>query len=237
LRLGVFSDIHANWHALEAVLEDAKDIDGGICLGDVVGYGGDPIRCLDEVRLQGWPTLVGNHDRACTDPHILNWFNDDAATVIRWTQKELGEERLRWLGSLPETETREDVLLVHASPRDPIFEYVLDAQTAYANLKLLGDRICFHGHTHLPGHFYLNGDGVEHSYWIGRIQLRGPLLVNPGSVGQPRDGIPDASYGVWDVAEGTFEWRRVPYDREGAKRAILDARLPERFATRLDAGR
>lgn len=237
MRLGVFSDIHANWQAFEAVLEDATDIDGGVCLGDVVGYGADPIRCLDEVRGRGWPTLVGNHDRACTDPHILGWFNDDAATVIRWTQRQLGQARLGWLASLPETETRENVLLVHASPRDPIYEYILDAQTAHSNLNLLGDRACLHGHTHVPGYFYFNADAIEHSYLIGRIRLDGPVLVNPGSVGQPRDGIPDASYGVWDAAEGTFEWRRVPYDREGAKQAILEARLPERFASRLDLGR
>lgn len=237
MRLGVFSDIHANWQALEAVLADAGDIDGGVCLGDVVGYGGDPVRCVDEVRRLGWPTLVGNHDRACTDAEILAWFNDDAARVVRWTRDQLGDDRLGWLGSLPELETRDSVLLVHASPRDPIFEYILDAGTAAANLHLIGDRACMHGHTHVPGYFYWNGGEVEHAYWLGRIRLEGPVLVNPGSVGQPRDGNPDASYGVWDLDEMTFEWRRVPYDREGAQRAILAAHLPERFASRLEMGR
>ena len=237
MKLGVFSDIHGNWQALQAVLEDAADIDAGICLGDVVGYGGDPVRCLDEVRRMGWPTLVGNHDRACTDLHILTWFNDDAARVIRWTKDQLDEDRLGWLASLPEAETRSGALLVHASPRDPIFEYILDAETAHANLRLIGERACFHGHTHLPGYFYLDGEDVVHNYWLGRIRLNGPTLVNPGSVGQPRDGIADASYGVWDLDQGVFEWRRVAYDREGAKRAIRAAGLPERFASRLDAGR
>jgi diadenosine tetraphosphatase ApaH/serine/threonine PP2A family protein phosphatase len=238
VRLGVFSDIHANWQALEAVLEHAHDIDAGICLGDVVGYGADPVRCLDEVRRLGWPTLVGNHDRACTDTQILTWFNTDAATVIHWTKDQLGEERLGWLGSLPEVEARNDVLLVHASPRDPIFEYVLDADTAFANLRLLGDRACFHGHTHVPGYFYFgDGESVAHNYWLGRVRVNGPTLINPGSVGQPRDGIPDASYGVWDLEAGMFEWRRVPYDRDGAKQAIRTAGLPDRFASRLDVGR
>ena len=237
MKVGVFSDIHGNWPALEAVLEDAHDVDRAICLGDVVGYGAEPIRCLDEVRRRGWPTLVGNHDRACTDPQILAWFNDDAATVIHWTNDQLGDERLDWLRQLPETQTEHGVLLVHASPRDPIFEYILDSAAAAANLALLGDRACMHGHTHIPGYFYPDGDTVQHNYWLGRVRVHGPVLINPGSVGQPRDGIPDASYGVWDEDDQTFEWRRVPYDREAAKKAILKAKLPERFAARLDVGR
>jgi diadenosine tetraphosphatase ApaH/serine/threonine PP2A family protein phosphatase len=237
MRVAVFSDIHGNWPAFEAVLEDAQDVDGALCLGDIVGYGGDPVRCLDEVRERGWPALVGNHDRACTDPQILAWFNDDAATVIHWTKDRLGEDRLGWLRQLPEVQTEDGVLLVHASPRDPIFEYVLDGATAAANLELLGDRACLHGHTHIPGYFYPDGDTVQHNYWVGRVRVHGPVLINPGSVGQPRDGIPDASYGVWDEDEHTFEWRRVPYDREAAKKSILKAKLPERFAARLDVGR
>jgi diadenosine tetraphosphatase ApaH/serine/threonine PP2A family protein phosphatase len=237
VKIGVFSDIHANWHAFEAVLEDASDIDDAICLGDVVGYGPDPNRCLDAVRERGWPTLVGNHDRACTDDRILSWFNEDAATVIRWTRDQLGDGRLAWLEALPEQQTVDGTLLVHASPRDPIFEYILDTGTAGANLSVLGERPCLHGHTHLPGFFSPNGDDVEHSYWLGRIRMQGPALINPGSVGQPRDGIPDASYGVWDTEAESFEWRRVAYDRDATKKAILKAGLPRRFASRLDAGR
>lgn len=237
MRTAIVSDIHGNWPALEAVLKDAKDVSRFICLGDVVGYGADPIRCLDEVRERGWPTLVGNHDRACTDPQILAWFNDDAAAVIHWTKDQLGDDRLKWLADLPETLTEDDVLMVHASPRDPIFEYILDGGTASANLVFLGQRACLHGHTHIPGYFFVNGEGVEHNYWLGRVRVNGPTLINPGSVGQPRDGIPDASYGVWDTDEQMFEWRRVAYDREAAKRAINKAKLPARFAARLDLGR
>jgi diadenosine tetraphosphatase ApaH/serine/threonine PP2A family protein phosphatase len=237
LKVGVLSDIHANWPALEAVLEHARDVDEIVCLGDVVGYGGDPARCLDEVRARGWTTLVGNHDRACTDPTILEWFNPDAASVIRWTKEQLGEERLEWLGHLPETHERGAALLVHASPRDPIYEYILDGLTAHANLEMLGDGVCFHGHSHVPGLFYLQDGQVAHNYWHGRARLAGPMLVNPGSVGQPRDGDPDASYGVWDAEAGSFEFRRVKYDRKKAQRSILAAGLPERFASRLDLGR
>jgi diadenosine tetraphosphatase ApaH/serine/threonine PP2A family protein phosphatase len=237
LRIGVFSDIHANWQALDAVLGDCSDVDDIICLGDIVGYGGDPKRCLDFVRRQGWLTLVGNHDRACTDPEILQWFNEEAAIAIRWTVSVLEAEDLGWLKALPETHVKEDVLLVHASPREPIYEYVLDAATAEANLLLLQDRVCFHGHTHVPGIFFFNEGSVAHDYRLGIAGFQGPMLINPGSIGQPRDAVPDASYGVWDTDTQSFEFRRVGYDRDAAKRAIIEAGLPERFAFRLDYGR
>ncbi|HZQ49388.1 MAG TPA: metallophosphoesterase family protein [Candidatus Dormibacteraeota bacterium] len=237
MRIAILSDIHANWQGLEAVLDDCPAVDETLCLGDVVGYGGDPIRCLDEVVRRGWLTLVGNHDRACTDPAILEWFNDDAATVVRWTIDVIGEERLNWLRDLPEADYKEDVLLVHASPRDHIYEYILDTAVAYANLQVLKDRVCLHGHTHVPGIFALSDGQVTHDYRIDRFRLAGPCLVNPGSVGQPRDGVPLASYGIWDVDAGTFEFRRVRYDIGGAQEAIRKAKLPERFAARLETGR
>ena len=237
MRIAVFSDIHANWQALDAVLDDCPSVDEIICLGDIVGYGGDPKRCLDFVRRQGWLTLVGNHDRACTDPEILQWFNEEAAVAIRWTVSVLESDDIGWLKALPETHVKENVLLVHASPREPIYEYVLDAGTAEANLLLLQERVCFHGHTHVPGIFFFNGGFVAHDYRLGVAGYRGPMLINPGSIGQPRDAVPDASYGIWDTDSKSFEFRRVAYDRDGAKRAIFEAGLPERFAFRLDYGR
>jgi diadenosine tetraphosphatase ApaH/serine/threonine PP2A family protein phosphatase len=236
MRIAVISDIHANWPALEAVISDFGGVDDVICLGDVVGYGGDPVRCLDHVRGRGWLTLTGNHDRACADPDALGWFNDEAASAIRWTVDQLGQDRIRWLRSLPEQTSRLGIRLVHASPRNPVFEYVLDTPTAAANLKLLLGGVCFHGHTHLPGVFQIEGRHVVHSYRLGATPLAGPALINPGSVGQPRDHDPGASYGIWNTTEGRFEFRRVPYDREAAKRSIRQAGLPERFAIRLDFG-
>jgi diadenosine tetraphosphatase ApaH/serine/threonine PP2A family protein phosphatase len=236
MRIALISDIHANWQALEAVIADFAAVDEVICLGDVVGYGGDPLRCLDHVRAQGWLTLVGNHDRASTDPDVLAWFNAEAAEAVRWTAERLDADEARWLAELPEQASRAGVTLVHASPRNPVFEYVLDGVTAAANLRLLQGGLCFHGHTHLPGMFHVEHDSVVHTYGTDTITLAGPALVNPGSVGQPRDRNPDASYGVWDTEAATFEFRRVPYDREGAKRAIREAGLPERFAVRLDFG-
>jgi diadenosine tetraphosphatase ApaH/serine/threonine PP2A family protein phosphatase len=237
LRIAILSDIHANWQALDAVLRDCPPVDKTMCLGDVVGYGGDPIRCIDEVVKQGWLTLVGNHDRACTDPEILEWFNDDAASVVRWTIDQIGPDRLEFLRGLPDSHMEHNVLFVHASPRDHVYEYVLDTAVAYANLELIDGRVCFHGHTHVPGIFLMAANMVAHAYRVDTFPLEGPCLVNPGSVGQPRDGVPTASYGIWDVEESTFEFRRVRYDIKGAQRAIKKARLPERFALRLESGR
>jgi diadenosine tetraphosphatase ApaH/serine/threonine PP2A family protein phosphatase len=157
--------------------------------------------------------------------------------VVRWTVDVIGPQRLTWLRDLPESATKEDVLLVHASPRDHIYEYVLDTAVAFANLELLKGRVCLHGHTHVPGIFGLSDGQVTHDYRVDTFRLAGPALVNPGSVGQPRDGIPMASYGIWDVDLGTFEFRRVPYDIGGAQKAIRKANLPERFALRLETGR
>ena len=239
MKIGVVSDIHANWQALEAVLADMPPVAEVVCLGDVVGYNADPQRCLDFVREKGWPTLVGNHDRACTDVDILDWFNEDAAKAIEWTVNKLGAERLAWLAGLPdENQIGGDILLVHGSPRDHIYEYILDIATAEANLDLIGEQVCFHGHTHVPGIFRRENGTLRHDYEVGgAFPLNGPALVNPGSVGQPRDGNPDASYAIWDRVANTFEFRRVPYDREGAKSAIRAAKLPERFAERLDVGK
>lgn len=239
MRTAFLSDIHANWPALEAVLEDLEARDAVhevVCLGDVVGYGADPVRCLDEVRQRGWFTLVGNHDRACTDTTVLGWFNAEAAQAVRWTIRQLDQDRLAWLAALPERGERAGAELVHGSLRDPIYEYVLDGLTAAANLELLRGQLCMHGHTHVPGMFHVEQRKLTHTYHIGSVLMPGAALVNPGSVGQPRDGDPDASYGIWDVEAGTFEFRRVPYDRPRAKQAILEAGLPPRFASRLDRG-
>ncbi len=236
MRVAVISDIHANWQALEAVVADLPEIDSIVCLGDLVGYGGDPIRCVDLVRERGWLTLLGNHDLACAEREVLDWFNEDAAVAIRWTVDQIGADRVDWLRDRPPIEQLDGALLVHASPRSPVFEYVMDAESAALNLGQLGDALCFHGHSHLPGVYRIDDDVVRHDYQHGTIAIDGPALVNPGSVGQPRDRDPDSSYGIWDTEAGTFEFRRVSYDRDAAQRAILEAGLPARFAHRLDFG-
>src|SRR2546427_6669767 len=188
-------------------------IDDVVCLGDVVGYGGDPKSCLDRVRAAGWLVLAGNHDGPSTDPRALGWFNEGAAAVVRWTIEVLDNGRLGWLGALPEQASHDDVLFVHGSPGSPTFEYVLAFDTAARTLDLISERVCFHGHTHIPGVFYSEDGRLRHDYEQGFCVLNPPALVNPGSVGQPRDGNPDASYLIWDPESDTVEFRRVAYDR------------------------
>src|SRR5437763_15065981 len=144
---------------------------------------------------------------------------------------------MQWLRGLTDSHFDHVALLVLASPRDYIYEYVLDTAVAHANLYLLDGCICFHGHTHVPGIFGMSSDTVTHEYRVDTFKLSGAALVNPGSVGQPRDGLPTASYGIWDVDNNSFEFRRVRYDIKGAQRAIRKAKLPERFALRLESGR
>lgn len=238
MNVAILSDIHGNRYALEAVLGKLSGQASRIvCLGDVVGYGGDPSWCVDVAAASGWFVLAGNHDRAVTVPGMGDWFNPDAMASIRWTQSQMTTSQFEWLRDLPESQTISQALMVHASPRDPIFEYISNSRVAEANLSVIGNRLCFHGHTHIPGAFSLLNGSVRHSFGLGSIRLEGPMLINPGSVGQPRDGDPDACYGIWDPDTGEFEFKRVAYDREAAKQAILAAGLPARFASRLDIGR
>ena len=237
MKVALISDIHANRQALEAVLADMPPVDDVVCLGDVVGYGGDPKSCLDHVRSAGWLTLAGNHDRACTDPAALGWFNEGAAAVVRWTMEILDDGRLDWLGALPEQASHGDVLFVHGSPRSPTYEYVLDYETAARNLDLIQGHVCFHGHTHIPGVFHSEDGRVRHDYETGVFVLGGTALVNPGSVGQPRDGNSDAAFALVDLARPAVRFYRVPYDIVATQEKIRAAGLPEVEAARLMLGR
>ncbi len=234
----MISDVHGNWQALEAVIADLGSVDMVICLGDTVGYGGNPELCCEEGIRAGWSTVLGNHDQACLDLNVLSWFNERAARSVRITKERLEPRHLDWLRGLPERAQAEGALLVHASPRHPLHEYIFDLPTAAANLAEAGPRICFFGHTHLPGVFQREDAGqLTYTYRKGKVRLRTPALVNPGSVGQPRDGDPTASYLVWEPDSGSVDFRRVNYDREAAKQAILEAGMPPSFASRLDLGR
>lgn len=235
--VAIIADIHGNRQALEAVLSDlppgAHTI---VCLGDIVGYGADPGWCVDHIRESGHLVIGGNHDRACVDPAVLRWFNAAAGIGIQWTIAHLNYQQLKWLGALSQAASYCGAMVVHGSPRDPTFEYLVDMPVVHANLTLLGDRTCFHGHTHLPGIFEGFPHEITHRYSVTSVPVGGAQLINPGSVGQPRDGDVRASYGLWDIEGSTFEFRRLDYDREAAKAAIRLHGLPASFATRLDQG-
>ncbi len=248
MRVLVISDIHANLTALKTVLEDVGEnhaenppYEAVWCLGDLIGYGPDPNPCIELVRtLPNLICLIGNHDQAALDLIPLSRFNEDARLSATWTRSVLTPENESYLRSLPSQVEVDAFTLVHASPRFPIWEYVLDPYTADQNFDLLETDYCLIGHTHIALSFS-RAIGKEHSV-LQTTQLGDPvklapkMMLNPGSVGQPRDMDPRASYAVLDLERGTWEARRVVYDVEEVQERILQAGLPERQALRLFAG-
>lgn len=243
MRVLIISDIHANLVALEAVFADAVGrYDAAWCLGDLVGYGPNPNECVALVRsLPSLVCLVGNHDKAVLGEIDINVFNGDARAAIAWTQSVSTPDTLAYLRDLPEQVLQEDYTLVHGSPRQPVWEYILDRFIAMENFPLFSTPFCLVGHTHMPVIYKqlgLNGDvGDEAPNYSAPRPLRGSrLIINPGSVGQPRDNNPDAAYALLNTETDTWEYRRVPYDLFATQSRMRAARLPERLAARLGYG-
>ncbi len=255
MRLLLLSDIHANLEALDACLEAAPAHDRVVNLGDIVGYNASPNEVCERVRAMKCPVVRGNHDRACSGLSSLAEFNLVAAMSARWTQTTLRPDHLDWLRSLPQGPLRPEEFpgleFVHGSPRDED-EYLLNNSTAGVDFDLPGhaDKIFF-GHTHLQGGFvcrddkiqvitpqYATGTGVE----VCKIELASDerYLINPGSVGQPRDNDWRAAFAVYEGngdQSARVTYYRVPYDLQQAQSKIIAANLPERLATRLKLGR
>jgi diadenosine tetraphosphatase ApaH/serine/threonine PP2A family protein phosphatase len=242
MQVAIVSDIHGNRHAFQAVLEDiaAGPAVEVWCLGDVVGYGADPNDCCALAREHCAVVLAGNHDLAVTGELPLDEFSRGAAIAARWTQEILDADHMDWLAKLrPEGEER-DVGLFHASPRDPIWEYVLSALLAELCLDHQRRRVCLVGHSHVALSFVRS----EGELTTGEARRGGdsePVgdgewLLNPGSVGQPRDGDPRAAWLLLDTATWTATWKRTEYDVAGAAAAIRAARLPDSLAERLEYG-
>ncbi|WP_247003541.1 metallophosphoesterase family protein [Halosolutus gelatinilyticus] len=222
MKVGLISDVHGNRVALEAVLDDMPPIDGLVCAGDVVGYNPWPAACVDELRDRDVPTVMGNHDAAVVEGTAFR-FNEMARAGVEHAREHLSDAQLRWLADLPEEryEYGGRLKIVHGHPDDP------DRYTRYTrphefSAGLLGDEdVLVLGHTHVQ-HVERYGEGI---------------VVNPGSVGQPRDGDPRAGYAVVDLDALTVEPRRVEYDIEAVKAAVHEAGLPERIGSRLDRGK
>jgi predicted phosphodiesterase len=241
----VISDIHGNLEALEAVLGDVPDgIERIYCLGDVIGYGANPNECCELVRAHEAPTISGNHDLAVTDLSTdLAWFNPVAEAAIEWTREQLTEENADFLRARPRMMQKEGTLFVHGSVRDPD-EYIINGAIAQKNLDVLEKeypnvRVCFFGHTHVKA-VAPSPDGASTDPRSLDLTSGGPYLVNPGSIGQPRDGDTFASYVlVEDAPEGGahIAYRFVEYDVEKAQAKIRAAGLPRILADRLAQGR
>lgn len=241
MRILIISDIHANLTALEAVLAHAGEVDAVWCLGDLVGYGPDPNECVSRIRnLPGLVCLLGNHDAAALGQIDTDSFNPDARLAIHWTQEALTPESRDFLKTLPDKTVVEPVTLAHGSPRSPVWEYLLDTRTATANFDHFDTPYCLVGHTHLPVLYYLTDESRVARLMVPdafmQIALAPRAIVNPGSVGQPRDRDPRAAYGLYDSNLNTFEFCRVPYKISAVQDRMKAAHLPERHIQRLAAG-
>lgn len=236
----LISDVHSNLEALRAVQADFPDsVEGVLCLGDMVGYGPDPNAVVEVLRSLRIQAVAGNHDRAVDQRSLREWFNLPAAQAIAWTAQTLQVEHRTWLADQPDRRLVGEQLLVHGSPNVPYYtEYIVDPGQARAILSRLEHQVCFFGHTHLPRIFTAGGSHVPGAADLGRWRPidRLPALVNPGSVGQPRDGNPAASYALFDSDRLRLQFRRVAYDPVPTQRKILEAGLPDWFALRLTLG-
>ncbi len=256
MRLAILSDIHSNLPALEAVLSviDEAEVDQTWCLGDVVGYGASPDECTSMVAERCSLCLVGNHDLAVIGDLDISSFSPAASAAVRWTQREAKDATFRYLRSLKPADTTREVGLYHASPRDPVWEYVLWPDQAAECIALQAARVSFVGHSHVALFFVLPGDddGVagDDEAEDGDMLARGAQaeagtlldlsdgrwLINPGSVGQPRDGDKRAAWLELDTDEWTATFHRVDYDIDRAADAILATELPEHLGKRLHIG-
>jgi predicted phosphodiesterase len=241
MRILVISDIHGNYPALEAVLASAVTVDAVWCLGDLVGYGPFPNECVERIAtLPNLTCLSGNHDLAVVNSRDIDRFNDEASHVIYWTKREISRDNLDFLSKLPETISTDWVTLAHGSPRMPTWEYLIDQMSAMVNFAFFETQLALVGHSHLPLAFTVNasGDSVNRTLLqpgnVFTIESR--CIFNPGSVGQPRDHDPRASYGILDPEEQTWEIHRVKYDVKKTQKAIEKAGLPEKLCRRLEEG-
>ena len=241
MRIALLSDIHANLPALDAVLEAAGEVDAVWHLGDVVGYGPDPDGVVDRLRSIGALGVRGNHDAAACGGSEIDWFNPDARRAMEWTRATVSPQTVEWLQAQPERRTEGAFELVHGSHREPMWEYITSSGVARASLEALTApaTIGLHGHTHVPVAWLDDDHGTDliRARDGGTLELAGRrALLNPGSVGQPRDGIPEASYAILDPEAATVSWHRVAYDIDAVQAAMRAVRLPDSLISRLAAG-
>jgi predicted phosphodiesterase len=242
MRYGIFSDVHSNLEALDAVVEAYKkeSIDKYFCIGDVVGYGANPRECIERVSRFVTLTVAGNHDRGSVNLFPLSYFNPLAAEALLWTNRQLDSGCAYFLESLKLVYQDSDFTLTHGTLDEPQqFNYMLDNNTAGKTFRLLDTDICFVGHTHMAGIFQKdkNGNVTYLRKPTLSIEEANTYIVNAGSVGQPRDGNNKAAFCIYDTALKTVEIKRVPYDIAKTRKKIIDAGLPQYLGDRLSSGR
>jgi predicted phosphodiesterase len=244
MRIAVLSDIHANLAALEAVRADLTDVDQVWVLGDIVGYGPQPNEVIAILQELGARSVLGNHDGAAIGIVDPRYFNPDARAAIEWTAGAIDANSRSYLATLPEIRRDGELTAVHGSPRDPIWEYIASRSIAAANFDSFETRLCLFGHTHLPiGYLLVDGNVEAVPGLQGDVVQVGKAraLLNPGSVGQPRDGLPDAAYAILELSDGgdggSMTFHRVHYEIDRTQRLMQEAGLPARLVERLRYGR
>jgi diadenosine tetraphosphatase ApaH/serine/threonine PP2A family protein phosphatase len=240
MRVAVISDVHANRHALDAVLSaiDGERADAIWCLGDTVGYGPQPNECCDLVRTRADVCLIGNHDLVALGELTVTDFNDEAAAAALWTSERLSAESEAFLRGLEPSAEADRAALFHASARDPVWEYVLSEEAARATFDLTSAPVVLVGHSHVALALALADGRITGGLAAAGIEeeLVDRRLLNPGSVGQPRDGDPRAAWLLLDFDQRFASFRRVPYPIEKTQAEMREAGLPRLLADRLGRG-
>jgi predicted phosphodiesterase len=243
MRYAIVADIHANLEALRAVLDDIRN-KGGVdeiwCLGDIVGYGPEPRGCIELVKKTCAVCVAGNHDLATIGRMELSYFNPAAVAATLWTIEQLNPVDKRYLEDLPLEVKRDSFLLVHGSPADPAQEYIISASIAEKNFTYFTERFCLVGHSHIPMAYKEEDNAtltIHLTEAVGLVLHKQRLIINPGSVGQPRDGDPRASYAIFDSEGMMLRLHRVTYNIGATQDKMMRAGLPVRLITRLEQGR
>lgn len=240
MKFAIFGDIHGNLEALQAVLRDAQEqgCANFVCLGDIVGYGANPVECLQTVQAMDCPVVRGNHDEGAANESMLEDLNPLAQAALLWTRDQLTRDQRRWLAELKLVRQVRDFTIVHATLDSPgSWAYVTNRFDAMASFSYQFTQLCFYGHTHSP-RIFEKDDTVRGARGLDVSIVRGTkYFINVGSVGQPRDGDWRAAYAIYDVSKGHIEIRRLDYDIDTAQQKILDAGLPPLLAERLSLGR
>ena len=242
MRYAIIADIHANLTAFEAVLDDMErrgGVDEIWCLGDIVGYGPDPHECIERLRQYNHVCVAGNHDWAAIGKVSTADFNPDAALACQWTAGQLNKKDVKYLEKLPLSIDKDTFTLVHGSPREPIWEYVISASIARENFNFFQSPYCLVGHSHVPIVFRKEDSSCTSSRLVDNIGLavgESRLILNPGGVGQPRDGDPRASYAIYDSETRIVKLHRIPYDVAATQDRMMAKGLPVRLAVRLQHG-
>ena len=240
MRYAILSDIHGNRDALEAVLEDIEQqvVDACVCLGDIVGYGPEPAECLRTIQKYAGVTIAGNHDFAAANRLNISTFNVLARAATLWTREALDDEDIEYLANLPLVASFGDFEVVHGTTHSPeLFDYVQTSYDAHLAMSHMKCPVCFIGHSHIPVNF-VQAEIISYSFDTElRVPEGGRVIVNVGSVGQPRDRDPRSAYAVYDTEEKVVRLRRVAYDVEAVAEKIRKAGLPEQLGERLKLGR